>query len=101
MVQLSHLYMTTGKTIALTLGTFVGKVTSLLFNILSRFAIAFLPRTRHLLISFMSSTFNQKSYTHTNSHTCTLMLTTVSKYLEKIPTLVFEEPLRVLQSFRK
>ena len=53
MVQLSHAYMTTGKTIALTLGTFVGKVMSLLFNMLSRFAIAFLPRTKHLLISFM------------------------------------------------
>ena len=44
MVQLSHSYMTIGKTIALTIGTFVGKVMSLLFNILSRFVIAFLPR---------------------------------------------------------
>ena len=45
MVQLSQLYMTTGKTIALTIWTFVGKVLSLLFNYLSRFVIAFLPRT--------------------------------------------------------
>ena len=43
MVQLSYLYMTTGKTIALTKQTFVGKVTSLLFNMLSRFVIAFFP----------------------------------------------------------
>ena len=44
MVQLSHPYMTTGKTIGLTIQTFVGKVMSLLFNVLSRFVIAFLPR---------------------------------------------------------
>ena len=52
MVQLSHLYMTAGKTIDLTVWTFVGKVMSLLFNILSRFVIAFLPRSKHLLISY-------------------------------------------------
>ena len=51
MVQLSHPYMTTEKTIALTVQTFVGKVMSLLFNMLSRFVIAFLPRSKHLLIS--------------------------------------------------
>ena len=50
MVQLSHLYMTTGKTITLTIWIFVGKVMSLLFNILSRFVIVFLPRNKHLLI---------------------------------------------------
>ena len=50
MVQLSHPYMTTGKTIALTVWPFVGKVMSLLFNMLSRFVIAFLPRSKHLLI---------------------------------------------------
>ena len=50
-VQLSHLYMATGKTIALTTQTFIGKVMSLLFNTLSRFVIAFLPRSKHLLIS--------------------------------------------------
>ena len=49
-VQLSHPYMTTGKTIALTRWTFVGKVMSLLFNILSRLAITFLSRSKHLLI---------------------------------------------------
>ena len=54
-VQLSHLYMTTGKTIALTRWTFVGKVMSLLFNILSRLVIAFLPRRKHLLISWLQS----------------------------------------------
>ena len=55
MVQLSHPYMATGKTIALTMWTFVGKMTSLLFNILSRFVIAFLPRNRRLLISWLQS----------------------------------------------
>ena len=55
MVQLSHLYMTTGKTIALTIWTFVANVTFLLFNALSRFVIAFLPRSRHLLISWLQS----------------------------------------------
>ena len=52
-VQLSHQYMTTGKTIALTRWTFVGKVMSLLFNMLSRLVITFLPRSKHLLISWL------------------------------------------------
>ena len=50
MIQLSHLYWTTGKTIALIVWTFVSKVISLLFDTLSRFVIAFLPRSKHLLI---------------------------------------------------
>ena len=50
MVQLSHPYVTTGKSIALTIWTVAGKVTSLLFNMLSIFVIAFLPRSKHLLI---------------------------------------------------
>ena len=54
-VQLSHLYMTNGKTIALTRWTFVGKVMSLLFNMLSRLIITFLPRAKHLLISWLHS----------------------------------------------
>ena len=54
-VQLSHPYMTTGKTIALTRRTFVGKVMSLLFNILSSLVITFLPRSKHLLISWLQS----------------------------------------------
>ena len=54
-VQLSHLYRTTGKTIALTTWTFVGKVISLLFNMSSRFIIAFLPRSKCLLISWLQS----------------------------------------------
>ena len=54
-VQLSHPYMTTGKTIALTRWTFVGKVMSLLFNMLSRFVITFLPRSKRLLISWLQS----------------------------------------------
>ena len=55
MVQLSHPYMTTGKTIALTRRTFVGKVMSQLFNMLSRLVIAFLPRGKRLLISWLQS----------------------------------------------
>ena len=55
MVQLSHPYMTAGKTIALTRWTFVGKVKSLLFNMLSRLVITFLPRSKYLLISWFQS----------------------------------------------
>ena len=55
MVQLSHPYMTTGKTIALTRQTFIGKVMSLLFNMLSRCVVAFLPRSKRLLISWLQS----------------------------------------------
>ena len=55
MVQLSHPHMTTGNTIYLTIQTFVSKVMSLLFNMLSRFVIAFLPRSKHLLISWLQS----------------------------------------------
>ena len=55
MVQLSHLYMTTGKAVALTRWTFVGKVMSLLLNMLSRLVITSLPRSKHLLISWLQS----------------------------------------------
>ena len=55
MVQLSQPYMTTGKTIALTRQTFVSKIMSLLFNMLSRLVIAFLPRSKRLLISWLQS----------------------------------------------
>ena len=54
-VQISHPYMTAGKTIALTRWKFAGKVMSLLFNILSKLVIAFLPRSKHLLISWLQS----------------------------------------------
>ena len=54
-VQLSHPYMITGKTIALTRWTFVGKVMSLLFNMLSRLLVTFLPRSKHLVISWLQS----------------------------------------------
>ena len=56
-VQLSHPYLTTGKTIALTRWTFVGKVMSLLFNMLSRLVITFLPKSRRLLISWLQSLY--------------------------------------------
>ena len=54
-VQLSHTYLTTGKTIPLTRWTFVGKVMSLLFNMLSKLVITFLPRSTHLIISWLQS----------------------------------------------
>ena len=57
-VQLSHPYMTTGKTITLTRQTFVAKVMSLLFNMLSRLVITFLPRSKHLLFYFIFPSFN-------------------------------------------
>ena len=56
-VHLSHQYRTTGKNVALTIWTFVGNVTSLLFNMLSRFFIAFLPRSKRLLISWLQPWF--------------------------------------------
>ena len=55
MVQLSHLYMSNGKTVALAIWTFVGKMMSLLFNTFSRFVIVFLPKNKHLLISWLQS----------------------------------------------
>ena len=55
MFQISHPHVTIGKTIALTIQTFVGKVISLLFNMLSRFVIAFFPRSKRLLISWLQS----------------------------------------------
>ena len=55
MVQLSHLYMTTGKAITLTRSTIVSKVMSLLFDMLSVFVLVFLPRSKHLLISWLQS----------------------------------------------
>ena len=64
MVQLSHPYMTNGKTIALIKWTFVGKVMSLLFNILSRLVIIFLPRSKHLFISWLQS---QSAVIHSSS----------------------------------
>ena len=60
-VQLSHLYMTTGKTIALTRWTLVGKVMSLLFNMLSRLVITFLPRRKRLLISWLQVTISSET----------------------------------------
>jgi len=76
-VQLSHPYMTTGKTIALTIQTFVGKVMSLLFNMLSRLIIAFLPRSKHLLILWLQSPSTVILEPHKNSAT----VSTVSPFI--------------------
>ena len=68
-VQLSHAHITAGKTIALTRWTFVGKVMSLLFNMLSRLVIAFLPRSKYLLISWLQSPYTVTlEPTQINSH---------------------------------
>ena len=68
-VQLSHLYMTARKTVALTIQTFVSKVMSVLFNMLSKLVIAFLPRSRHLLISWLQSpSAEQGEYVPCYSH---------------------------------
>ena len=73
-VQLSHPYMTTGKTIALTRWTFVSKVMSLLFNMLSRLVLTFLPRSKHLLISWLQSPstviLKPRNYYHLLSEKC-------------------------------
>ena len=69
MVQLSNPYMTTGKTIALTIQTFIRKVISLLFNMLSMFVIAFLPRSKHLLISWLQSPSAVCVYVYIYTHT--------------------------------
>ena len=72
MVQLSRPYMTTGKTIALTRWTFIGKVMSLLLNMLSMLFIAFLPRSEHLLISWLQSPSDTKNGAQENKicHRC-------------------------------
>ena len=76
-VQLSHPYMTTGNTIALTRWTFVDKVMSLLFNMLSRLVIAFLPRSKHLLILWLqspSAVILEPPKMHTYIHTIFILL---------------------------
>ena len=70
MVQLLHPYMTTGKTTALTKLTFVGKVMSLLFTALSRFVLAFLPRRKHLLISWLQSPSTVKNFGAQENEVC-------------------------------
>ena len=73
MVQLSHLYLTTGKTIVLTIWTIVGKVISLLFDTLSRFVIVFLPRSKHLLILHYLYFFLSAMYRNDTTSTGSIM----------------------------
>ena len=85
--HLSHLYMTAGKTIALTLWTFVGKVMSLLLNMLSRFDIAFLPRSKHLLISWLqlpSAVIRSNSWSFCYSLKSTMPTTLYQKPTRKV-----------------
>ena len=76
MVQLSHPYMTTGKTIALTRWTFVGKVMSLLFNMLSRFAIAFLPGSELLFMAAVTIHSDFGAQENTVSH-CSIVFPSI------------------------
>ena len=80
-VQFSHPYMTTGKTIALTRQTFVGKVMSLLFNMLSRLVITFLPRSKRLLISWLQSP-SAVSLEHRKIKSLTVSTASISIYHE-------------------
>ena len=80
MVQLSHPYMTTGKTIALTRWTFVGKVMSLLFNVLSRWVIAFIPRSKCL--NFMAAVTICSDFGAQESKSVTVSIVSPSIYHE-------------------
>ena len=102
-VQLSHQYMTTGKTIALTRRTFVGKVMSLLLNMLSRLVITFLPRSKRLLISWLQSPSavilepkkiksDINSIKHLSIHTYICMSTHLSKSYLKIQSTHLSSP---------
>ena len=91
-VQLSHPYITTGKTIALTRRTFVGKVMSLLFNMLSRLVITFLPRSKHLLISWLQSpqfkSFNSSALRFLYSPTLTsIQASLVAQLVKNLPAM--------------
>ena len=89
-VQLSHPYMTTGKIIALTRWTFVGKVMSLLFNMLSRLVIAFLPRSKHLLISWLQSP--SAVIAHNQNHVIFFFHTTAASRILVLQTGIKPEP---------
>ena len=83
MVQLSHPDMTTGKTIILTILIFVGKVISLLFNMLFMFVIAFLPKNKHLLISLMHSS-SAEVLEPKNINSITVLIVSPSNYHEVV-----------------
>ena len=88
-VQLSHPYMTTGKTIALTRWTFVGKVMSLLFNMLFTLIITFLPRSKHLLISWQQSCIYL--YIHTDNFSARMIFSLNKGLTPKKVRLAIEE----------
>ena len=90
MIQLSHLYMTTGKTIDLTRRTFVGKVMSLLLCMLSRLAITFLPRSKHLLISWLQSPSVNISLANPAFITCSLCGPGQIMYISELHQLVVD-----------
>ena len=85
MLHFSHPYMTTGKTVALTVQTFVGKVMSLLFNMLSRLVIAFLPKSRCLLISWLQSLSTMILETKKNKSVTFFPLLFAMKLWDQVP----------------
>ena len=89
MVQLSQSYMTTGKTIALTIQTFVSRVMSLLFNTLSRFVMAFLPRSNHLLISWLQSPFTVILESKKKKSVTTFMFSPICHEITGLNTMIF------------
>ena len=88
-LQLSHPYMTTGKTIALTRWTFVDKVMSLLFNMLSRLVITFLPRSKHLLISWLQSPSSAHNGAHFLGLLCEAGLSPCGKSTQRLAHHMF------------
>ena len=88
-VQFSHPYMTTGKTIALTRRTFVDKVMSLLFNMLSRLVITFLPRSKHLLISWLQSPSSAHNGAHFLGLLCEAGLSPCGKSTQRLEHHMF------------
>ena len=90
MVQLSRMYMTTGKTIALTMQTFFSQVMSLLFNTLSRFVIVLLPRGKHLLISWLQlASAEILEPKKVNPVTVTIISPSISHEVMGLDTIVF------------
>ena len=95
MVQLLHPYTTAGKTIALTIQNFVGRVMSLLFNTLSSFVTAFLPRSKHLLFSWQQSLLQHSAFfmvqlSHPYLTTGKAIVLTIWTFVSKVMSLLFK-----------
>ena len=93
----SHVYMTTGKTIALTIQTFISKVMSLFFDMLSKFVIAFLPRNKHLLISWLQSLFSVILKPKKNSVTVSTFPPFICREMMGLDAMIFFFPMLSLK----